>query len=158
MLGTVVAARDTKVKQKRKITALWSLQTINMMNKVSHIRSWKVVSVLGKVRRAEGRVSAVLWGSFYSLFKWLALQGRPTEEVAIEQRLEEIEGVWVPGRGDVPERVFLDCLGSCNCQGPLPFWIQAYLTQCTLPTLPDFPVLHPGNGHNFTPVPMEVNT
>ena len=42
----------------------------------------------------------MLWGSFYSLFKWRALQGRPTEEVAIEQRLEDIEGVCVPGRGD----------------------------------------------------------
>ena len=36
MLGTVVAARDTKVKQKRKITALWSLQTINMNKVKSH--------------------------------------------------------------------------------------------------------------------------
>ena len=42
----------------------------------------------------------MLWGSFYSLFKWRALQGRPTEEVAIEQRLEDIEGVCIPGRGD----------------------------------------------------------
>ena len=56
----------------------------------------------------------MLWGSFYSLFKWRALQGRPTEEVAIEQRLEDTEGVCVPGRGD-SSGVFLDCLGSYNC-------------------------------------------
>lgn len=62
-----------------------------MMNKVSHIRSWKVVSVLGKVRRVEGRASAVPGGSSYSLFKWLALQDRPNWRRATEQRLEEIE-------------------------------------------------------------------
>ena len=71
-----------------------------MMNEVSHVRSWKAVSALEKMHRAEGRESRVLWGSFYSFFKWCALQDRPTEKVAIEQRLEEIEGVCVPGRGD----------------------------------------------------------
>ena len=82
-----------------------------MMNKVSHVRSWKVVSALEKMHRAEGRASGVLWSSFYSLFKWRALQDRPTEKVAIEQRLEEIEGVCVPGGG--------------NCSGVLRgcFWI-----------------------------------
>lgn len=54
---------EIQSETKEKDHCLVKLANINMMNKVSHIRSWKVVSVLGKVRRAEGRASAVLWGA-----------------------------------------------------------------------------------------------